>query len=195
MKHALVIILLNLIGTLTAIGQEKITNPKLQSLLDSMAVVDQQVQQEAMSATGEEVEKRIKKMNETFKSHTVLLKQIVASSGFPGFSQVGKEGSQNFWLLVQHSDDDPAFQKQVLRLMEKEVKKKNASARNYAYLLDRVNINSGVAQVYGTQLEYKNGKAQAKNLEDPKNVNQRRAKAGLEPLEEYLKTMTKLNQH
>ena len=153
MKQVLTVMVFNILVVLTAVGQEKITHPKLQSLLDSLVDVDQRVQQEAMMATGEEVEKRIKQMNTIFKRHTSILKQIIGISGFPGFTQVGKEGSQHFWLLVQHSDDDPAFQKQVLSLMEKEVKKKNASARNYAYLLDRVNINSGLAQVYGTQLE------------------------------------------
>ncbi len=79
--------------------------------------------------------------------------------------------------------------------MEKEVNKGNASAHNYAYLLDRVNINSGLAQVYGTQLEYKDGKAVAKKLANPKEVNKRRTAVGLEPLEEYLQKMTQLNQH
>jgi hypothetical protein len=83
------------------------------------------VQQEAMTATGDEVENdMIKHMNEIFKNHTSILKQIVASSGFPGLTQVGKQASNNFWLLIQHSDDEAAFQKQVLRLMEKEVKKR-----------------------------------------------------------------------
>ncbi len=178
-----------------ALSQEKVTHSQLKILLDSMAVIDQQVQQEAMTARGEEVEKSIRHMNEIFKRHTSVLKQIVARSGYPGFNQVGKESSNNFWLLVQHSDHDPAFQKQVLKLMEKEVNKGNASAHNYAYLLDRVNINSGLAQVYGTQLEYKDGKAVAKKLANPKEVNKRRAAVGLEPLEEYLQKMTQLNQH
>ncbi len=40
---------------------------------------------------------------------------------------------------------------QCLLLMEQAVSKGEASAKDYAYLLDRVRMNQGRPQVYGTQ--------------------------------------------
>lgn len=77
-----------------------------------------------------------------------------------------------------------------------EVKRKNASAVNYAYLADRVAVNAGQPEEYGTQVKYEGPvlamKASPKSLRDPKNVNKRRAAIGMEPLEQYLDGMNKL---
>lgn len=61
-------------------------------------------------------------------------------------------------------------------------------ARNLAYLTDRVYLAEGKPQIYGTQVSYDDvqGKASPMRLEDPAGVNARRAKIGLEPIEEYL---------
>jgi len=77
-----------------------------------------------------------------------------------------------------------------------EVKAKNASPVNYAYLTDRVAINSGQPEEYGTQVVYEGaglGKVVPKSLRDPQNVNKRRAAIGMEPLENYLGMMTNMH--
>lgn len=78
-----------------------------------------------------------------------------------------------------------------------EVKRNNASPVNYAYLTDRVAINSGQLEEYGTQVVYEGpglGKAVPKSLRDPLNVNKRRAAIGMEPLESYLGVMSKMHE-
>lgn len=112
--------------------------------------------------------------------------------GYLGFDKVGKDGSHNFWLIVQHSDNFPDFQKKVLKMMEKEVNKNNANKPNYAYLFDRIRKNEKQKQFFGTQVEYnKLGQATPKfGLEDSINVDERRKKYELEPLKEYLNRMT-----
>ncbi len=129
-----------------------------------------------------------------FTSHTVRVERIFNRYGFPGFDKVGKDGSNHFWLLVQHSDKYPSFQKRVLKAMDKEVKKENANAGNYAYLYDRVEVNAGQKQLFGTQVTYevnRTGRAILKNgLIDSVNVDKRRKEYGLEPLVEYLNSMT-----
>ncbi|MBS1533036.1 MAG: hypothetical protein JSU01_22235 [Bacteroidetes bacterium] len=37
-------------------------------------------------------------------------KSIIHQYGFPGYSLVGKEGSNRFWAIVQHCDEEPDFQ-------------------------------------------------------------------------------------
>ena len=115
--------------------------------------------------------------------------------GFVGIDLAGIEGSQNFWLIVQHSDHEPEFQKEVLKQMKIEVENKNADPTNYGMLIDRVNLNTGKKQIFGTQIAYnmETGQAFAKNLEDSLNVNERRKSIGLEPLENYLNSMTEMH--
>mgnify|MGYP000961775738 FL=1 len=97
--------------------------------------------------------------------------------------------------MVQHCDFDPDFQKEVLQQMKIEVDKGNALSRNYGLLVDRVNLNTGEKQIYGTQITYnrKTGQAYPRDLEDSLNVNKRRKSVGLEPIEVYLNKMT--NRH
>lgn len=127
-----------------------------------------------------------------FTTHQTRLKQIFDQHGFVGFDLAGKDGSQNFWLMVQHSDHTPDFQKQVLEKMKIEVEKGNAKPSNYGLLVDRVKLNTGENQVYGTQVSYNMNICQAypKSLEDSVNVNKRRKSVDLEPIEEYLNRMS-----
>jgi len=130
-----------------------------------------------------------KNLSETDSLNLALAKGIILKYGFPGYNLVGSEGSNKFWSIIQHCDDDLAFQKKVLLLMDKEVKRKNASASNNAMLRDRVLVSEGKKQIYGTQVRYnvELKKSQPFPIADPKNVDARRKKVGLSTLSDYLK--------
>lgn len=130
-----------------------------------------------------------------FTTHKARISEIFAEYGFPGYNLVGEKGSKNFWLMVQHADDTPEFQKEVLEKMKVEVDKENADPSNYGYLVDRVKINTGEAQVYGTQVAYNTQICQAypKELTDSANVNERRKSIGLPSIEEYLNGITQMH--
>lgn len=130
-----------------------------------------------------------------YRTHQKRVKEIFDDFGFVGFDLAGKEGSSDFWLIVQHSDHNPEFQLEVLEKMKKEVDKGNADSRTYGLLVDRVKLNTGQPQIYGTQLDYNMEICQAypRNLADSLNVNKRRKEIGLEPLEVYLNDMSKMN--
>jgi len=133
-----------------------------------------------------------------FTSHQNVLESIYKKYGFLGFDKVDKDGSQNFWILVQHCDDFPEFQKDVLKSMKQEVKNNNASPRNYAYLYDRVQVNLGEKQLFGTQVDYEiiseTVRATPKNgLLNSENIVRLRQEYELEPLKDYLNEMTKLH--
>ncbi|MBC9914283.1 DUF6624 domain-containing protein [Chitinophaga varians] len=129
--------------------------------------------------------------------HQQRLAAIFKQYGFPGFNMVGKDGSTNFWLLVQHCDKFPEFQTKVLKAMNKEVKKQNANPNNYAYLFDRVQINAGRKQLFGTQIAYQvttTGKAFPRNgLLDSANVDKIRKEYTLPPLKDYLNQVTEMH--
>jgi len=130
-----------------------------------------------------------------FTTHQKRLKQIFEKYGFVGFDLAGEDGSSNFWLMVQHSDHNPSFQKEVLEKMKLEVDKGNAASEEYGLLVDRVRLNTGGKQVYGTQVAYnmETGQAYPKSLEDSLHVNERRKSIGLNTLEEYLNSMTEMH--
>lgn len=130
-----------------------------------------------------------------YKLNERQLQEIFKSKGFVGYDLAGKKGAENFWLLVQHSDHEPEFQKEVLKKMKLAIDNNNANPKNYAFLVDRLNINTGKQQIYGTQVEYNTKIAQAYPLKlaDSINVNKRRREIELEPLEVYLNEMTKIH--
>jgi hypothetical protein len=129
-----------------------------------------------------------------FTTHKKRLNEIFEKFGYPGYNLVGESGSQKFWLMVQHCDSDPAFQSRVLEKLKIEVDNKNANGADYGYLMDRVKINTGEKQIYGTQVTYNAlGQAYPKNLADSVNVNSRRSEIGLEPIEDYLNIMTQMH--
>jgi hypothetical protein len=116
-------------------------------------------------------------------------KAIIKKYGYPGYNLVG-EKSDNFWAIIQHCDDDIAFQEHVLALMKKETETNNAGKEKYAYLVDRVLVNKHQKQIYGTQVhtDSKTHKPTPMPLKYPKQVDKLRRKMGLEPLEVYLKS-------
>lgn len=130
-----------------------------------------------------------------FTTHQKRLNEIFDTHGFVGFDIVGEEGSMHFWLMTQHSDHNPDFQNKVLEKMKIEVENGNASPSNYGLLVDRVKINVGENQLFGTQVTYNmnTGQAYPKNLEDSIEVNNRRKTIGLESIEVYLNEMTKMH--
>lgn len=132
------------------------------------------------------------RMEEIYQENYDDAKVIFSKFGFPGYNRVGKDGSDKFWLVVQHLNKWPDFQKLVLKKMEAEVKKKNASPDKYAYLLDRINLNKGELQIYGTQIWYdvRYHRTFPYPIVDIKTVNKRRKAVGLEALEIYLNTTT-----
>lgn len=194
MKVKLLIILLT---TATIAGAQ--TKRLNQPLVDSLAkwtLVDQVA---AYIPTGE-----YKKLSQAqwdkfkdsvFSNHQMLLAGVFKKHGYPGYDLVGKTGSNNFWLMVQHCDKFPAFQQQILKAMKVQVAKGNADSKNFAYLTDRVNLNTGKKQVYATQLMYNTDSCQAipRPLYDSLKVNVRRKQMGLEPIENYLNMMSEMH--
>jgi uncharacterized protein DUF6624 len=64
------------------------------------------------------------------------LRQVVADVGWPGKSLVGEDGAQAAWLLAQHADRDPAFQRRCLDLLTAAVERGEATVVQQAYLTD-----------------------------------------------------------
>lgn len=119
--------------------------------------------------------------------HTARLKELLAlMDGWPRLSEWGVPAVQDVWLLVQHADHDPAFQRACLEVLAA-LPDDERQRFHLAYLTDRVAMNEGRPQVFGSQLR-KNaaGDYEAYTLEAPETVDDRRSWAGLESLEDYI---------
>jgi tetratricopeptide (TPR) repeat protein len=117
----------------------------------------------------------------------VKIKNILDTKGWVGKDRVGEQASASIFLVIQHSD--LKTQQQYLPMMREAVKKGNASAANLALLEDRVALGEGRKQVYGSQICYddKSKRYIVCPIEDPDNVDTRRAEVGLGPIANYVK--------
>lgn len=116
----------------------------------------------------------------------VAVESLIAKYGWPGKSFVGAKGNYTIWLVIQHAD--LATQEKYLPMMKESVAKNESRPVDLAYLEDRIRMRKGEKQLYGTQVSFnKTGGQEIWPIEDEKNVNTRRAKLGLEPMEEYAK--------
>jgi len=114
------------------------------------------------------------------------LREIIDEHGWPTFDLVGKDGATAAWLIAQHADFDVQFQAEVLDLMRAALEAGQADATEVAYLEDRVAVNRGEPQRYGTQVRCRGGRPEpATPLADPATVDADRVDVGLEPLADY----------
>jgi hypothetical protein len=114
------------------------------------------------------------------------LKGAVAQSGWPTESRYGQFPPFGAWLLVQHSDHDPLFQLEVLRLMEPLAERGEVSKSNLAFLYDRIMLKLAGKQRYGTQYHCVDGQRRAQPLEDELAVDRLRREAGMGTLAENI---------
>lgn len=119
--------------------------------------------------------------NETYKHGNYTLKYL-KEHGWPDPAVFGDEPSSTVFLVFQHLDSNLSLQKKMLPIVKKAVDNDMAKGSNYAYLYDRIKVNNGEKQLYGTQL---NG-CGLQPLEDPKDVDERRLTLNMESIESYL---------
>lgn len=125
-------------------------------------------------------------IQETDARTTAAVSRIIEVHGWPRQSVFGRQAAHDAWLLVQHADQRPDFQAQVLSEMEALLGSGEVSASDYAYLYDRVETNAGRPQRYGTQGRCTGPGTWAPGpLEDAQGVDRARALVGLEPMAAY----------
>jgi hypothetical protein len=117
--------------------------------------------------------------------NTRWLGQVLAGRGWPGWALAGEDGAAAAWLLAQHADDDPALQRAFLGALRIAVAAGDASPAHLAYLEDRVRMNTGQPQLYGTQFTVTETGFGPCPIADPGLLDERRAAAGLEPFAVY----------
>jgi len=145
---------------------------------------DQRLQQAAINAGGSA--EAWQQTEPVADNNTAWLKQVLAEKGWPTISTVGRDGAAAAWLIVQHSDRDPAFQSDALALMAVAVENNEAEPGKFALLTDRVRVAQGKPQRYGTQFtQNAAGTFVMRPVEDLQGLDARRRKMGLPTLAQY----------
>ncbi len=165
-------------------------NPELRSELLEMMAIDQELRKSLSDYEGDERKIVWDQIKEVDHKNTERMKQIIAEQGWPTYDDVGEDGAGAAWILVQHADQQPAFQEECLPMIKAAYEKGQAKGSNYAYLYDRVALKKGQKQRFGSQaFTNQAGERAFQKIEDEWLVNERREKYGMGPLEEYAPMM------
>ena len=135
-----------------------------------------------------ESDQRIRKTNDLIKygkedhRNQELVISIIEKCGMPTLNEVTQKHMTAIWLGLQHTNKK--HRKKYFPQIEEAVKNGDLSKQQYALMKDRILMDEGKPQIYGSQI--KNGKLY--KLENPETVNERRKEMGMGTIEDYLKT-------
>jgi hypothetical protein len=165
-----------------------VTHLALRKELLAMAEQDQNIRNEMIKSGVDNPNKEIlSRMDVIDRRNISRMRSIIKEYGWPGPGLVGWDGSEAAFLLVQHADH--LTHKELLPLMRKEYGAGNLSGPNYALFIDRVLVDDGRPQIYGSRAkpfdQWESREPVLYPIEDEANVDIRRAEVGLAPLGEY----------
>ena len=146
---------------------------KKSQILSEVYISDQKIRRE---------NNLIKYAKEDHRNQELII-SIIEKCGMPTLNEVNQEQMDAIWLGLQHTEKK--YRIKYFPLIEKAVKNGDLSKEQYALMKDRILMDEGKPQIFGSQI--KNGKLY--DLEEPETVNERRQEMGLEPIEDYLKRL------
>ena len=164
---------------------------KVQLVLDSLRNEDQGIRflvidlQKNPGKNGHLLPVIRRKMHEIDKENAKVVASIVDKYGWLGREDIGDDANETLFLCIQHCEDS-VIQHKHLPIIEDAVHKGNAKPWHYAYLTDRILMNQGKPQIYGTQRFPVNGRLVPVPLQNPREVDALRKSIGLESLDEYM---------
>ena len=118
----------------------------------------------------------------------VKLTKLLSERGWIDEQMVGPDAANVVFLVIQHSQS-LQFQLKYLPRIREAAEKNEALGSELALLEDRTAVRQAKRQIYGSQIYFdSSGKTYVAPLDDPLNVDHRRARRGLPPMAEYAKT-------
>jgi hypothetical protein len=158
-------------------------NEGLRSELLAMEAEDRRVRQELMDA-GLLGGPYVPRMEAVHVKNAARLRELIYEYGWPAQDIAGEDGAKSAWFITQHAVGEPQFQREALRMVQACVAEGRVAPWNAAYLEDRIAMQEGRAQRYGTQWmdDEIDGRARPWKLAEPERVNELRTSVGLGPL-------------
>ncbi|WP_284332564.1 DUF6624 domain-containing protein [Dyella flagellata] len=168
---------------LPTVDPSTITAPTLRGEIMKMAEDDQAVRNISPKVLASEGSAALEEVNKVDAGNLAKLRQIVKDHGIPTPHMIGDKGMEAFWMLVQHADHDPLLQQKVLTALFSD--SRGLPLNEIALLIDRVQINRGEPQTYGTQFHREGGKFAPDPIRDSSELAARRKSMGLMPIVDY----------
>jgi hypothetical protein len=171
-----------------AIDSAKLNRP-LMLTLDTLYKEDQESRMKISMASKDHAptDSLWKVIREKDSLNLVKVNLILDKYGWLGPQDVGINGSQALFLVIQHAN--LGVQEKYLPMIRQAVKDGKTLSSNLALLEDRVNMRQGKPQIYGSQVftNKKTGKFCFYPIADPDHVDEKRKTMGLQPIAEYSK--------
>jgi len=148
---------------------------KIVEILDSIYILDQ-----GMRQNGQSIDPGIENqcLNKVIS--------IIDKCSMPTLDEVDEHQMMALWLVFQHTHH--YIMKEYYPLLLQSAQKGDLELSQMALMEDRLLMREGKPQKYGSQIQAGcKTKWELYPLENPETVDKRRAKIGLEPLEEYVK--------
>ena len=125
-------------------------------------------------------------MRKLDSKNLAMVTSILEQCGMPTSNKIDKKHIETIFLVIQHSN--LKYQKEYFPILEESAKIGDLKYLSLAKLKDRILVNEGKPQIYGTQLkvDIKTNTFKLYDLENPESVDKRREKVGLEPIQNYL---------
>lgn len=114
------------------------------------------------------------------KSDSIALGRVISivdKYGWLGKSKIGDVANQTLYLTIQHADKN--LRNKYFPLLEASAKNGESSLYDMATMKDRICVDKGQEQIYGTQ---KDMEGKYFPIADLKGLNKRRKQVGLEKL-------------
>lgn len=138
-----------------------------------------------MDAKGKYLSRVRQIMKNIDQENVKIVTGIIDEYGWLGKDDIGEEANETLFLCIQHCQDS-LLQHKYLPIIKEAVSNGNAEAWHFAFLTDRVRMNGGQPQIYGTQTINVDDKTYLVPLQNPNNVDSLRREVGLEPLNDYM---------
>jgi hypothetical protein len=133
----------------------------------------------------------MKELSATDAQLTLELKQIVDQKGWPTIALVGIEASNAAMTVLTHTSDH-ALQLQLLPTLEQLADAGKIDPSSLALVVDKELVAEGKLQRYGSQFKAVDGGMAMYGVEDPDQLDQRRAKALLPPMKAYIEVLERM---
>jgi len=176
------------IKKLTAQVEAKTTrafDQKLAEQLEKLAG-DEQQRVDNKVAENKGGETILKTLRSSREQNTAALCAILKQYGWPTRDLAGENGARDAFFLLRNNAN-AQFQRDLLPVMIALGKAGEISKAAFATYIDRLRINAGLKQIFGTQATIQNGFLVLFPIVDEKHVDARRKQYELPPLQSHLR--------
>lgn len=119
------------------------------------------------------------------KENERKLLELLDKYGWPTTSEVTEFAAAGAALIINHSNFE--LRQKYFPMLEEAFKNGEAQPLRYAKMKDRLLVEQGKKQLFGTQIKFENLVREPYPILEPASVDKRRKEIGLEPLSTYLK--------